>query len=223
IADDASVMRLTWDHYVSYIKGNGVSKQLGGGMIGGMLLALSSFLFSTAGSKIIAITAIVIGILFMTTFSLGKLILDLKERIEETAEKAKAKKVEHDAKKQAKEAKTKIIEQKESKEEEQDVDVQFAYSDNGQLAIPVEEEKEEDQEKEASTKKNEKKSFQKTKNDYQVITTIYLLKEPVKKTKNKEPSQISPNAKVLEDTFESFGVKAKITKAHVGPAVTKYE
>src|SRR5690625_6944504 len=27
----------------------------------------------------------------------------------------------------------------------------------------------------------------------------------------------------LEETFKSFGVQAKITKAHVGPAVTKYE
>lgn len=27
----------------------------------------------------------------------------------------------------------------------------------------------------------------------------------------------------LEDTFESFGVKAKITQVHLGPAVTKYE
>src|SRR5699024_1128225 len=204
-------------------KGNGVSKQLGGGMIGGMLLALSSFLFSTAGSKIIAITAIVIGILFMTTFSLGKLILDLKERIEETAEKAKAKKVEHDAKKQAKEAKTKIIEQKESKEEEQDVDVQFAYSDNGQLAIPVEEEKEEDQEKEASTEDIENMSFQEAENDNYVLPPITLLNEPVKQSQTKEQSQITHTAKVLEDTFESFGVKAKITKAHVGPAVTKYE
>ncbi|EAC6951026.1 DNA translocase FtsK, partial [Listeria monocytogenes] len=31
------------------------------------------------------------------------------------------------------------------------------------------------------------------------------------------------NAKKLEDTFESFGVKAKITQVHLGPAVTKYE
>ncbi|EHT9955795.1 DNA translocase FtsK, partial [Listeria monocytogenes] len=29
--------------------------------------------------------------------------------------------------------------------------------------------------------------------------------------------------KKLEDTFESFGVKAKITQVHLGPAVTKYE
>ncbi len=27
----------------------------------------------------------------------------------------------------------------------------------------------------------------------------------------------------LERTFQSFGVKAKVTKVHRGPAVTKYE
>ncbi|EAH1469517.1 DNA translocase FtsK, partial [Listeria monocytogenes] len=40
---------------------------------------------------------------------------------------------------------------------------------------------------------------------------------------SKEYDQIKVNAKKLEDTFESFGVKAKITQVHLGPAVTKYE
>src|SRR5699024_9285916 len=39
----------------------------------------------------------------------------------------------------------------------------------------------------------------------------------------KEKSQIQKTVKVLEQTFKSFGVNARITKAHVGPAVTKYE
>ena len=34
---------------------------------------------------------------------------------------------------------------------------------------------------------------------------------------------IQKNVKKLEETFESFGVKAKVTKANLGPAVTKYE
>lgn len=47
---------------------------------------------------------------------------------------------------------------------------------------------------------------------------------PAKVTdQSKEYDQIKVNAKKLEDTFESFGVKAKITQVHLGPAVTKYE
>ena len=38
-----------------------------------------------------------------------------------------------------------------------------------------------------------------------------------------EYSVIQLNAKKLEQTFASFGVKAKVTQVHLGPAVTKYE
>ena len=38
-----------------------------------------------------------------------------------------------------------------------------------------------------------------------------------------ELSAIQANAKKLEQTFLSFGVKAKVTQVHLGPAVTKYE
>ncbi|HSO58669.1 MAG TPA: DNA translocase FtsK, partial [Paenisporosarcina sp.] len=38
-----------------------------------------------------------------------------------------------------------------------------------------------------------------------------------------EYSLIQANAKKLEQTFQSFGVKARVTQVHLGPAVTKYE
>src|SRR5699024_3420821 len=38
-----------------------------------------------------------------------------------------------------------------------------------------------------------------------------------------EKAQIQNIVGVLEETFDSFNVKAKVAKAHVGPAVTKYE
>src|SRR5699024_2182157 len=38
-----------------------------------------------------------------------------------------------------------------------------------------------------------------------------------------EYSIIEKNIKKLEETFESFGVEAKVVKANLGPAVTKYE
>src|SRR5699024_68126 len=34
---------------------------------------------------------------------------------------------------------------------------------------------------------------------------------------------IQATVRKLEKTFQSFGVKARVTKVHVGPAVTKYE
>src|SRR5699024_6720723 len=61
-----------------------------------------------------------------------------------------------------------------------------------------------------------------TNEDY-TLPPVSLLAEPVKHTQQKEKSQIQSTVKLLEETFDSFGVRAKITKAHVGAAVTKYE
>lgn len=50
-----------------------------------------------------------------------------------------------------------------------------------------------------------------------------LLTLPIKKQQTNEKGHIQKIVKKLETTFESFGVKAKVTRVHVGPAVTKYE
>jgi S-DNA-T family DNA segregation ATPase FtsK/SpoIIIE len=39
----------------------------------------------------------------------------------------------------------------------------------------------------------------------------------------KDHANIYANARKLEKTFQSFGVRAKVTQVHLGPAVTKYE
>lgn len=60
-------------------------------------------------------------------------------------------------------------------------------------------------------------------NEQYKLPPISLLnvREPV--DQSDEYSIIQENVKKLEETFESFGVKAKVTKANLGPAVTKYE
>jgi S-DNA-T family DNA segregation ATPase FtsK/SpoIIIE len=56
-----------------------------------------------------------------------------------------------------------------------------------------------------------------------VLPPVTLLKAPVQKKKSQEKGKIQEIVRKLETTFESFGVKAKVTRVHVGPAVTKYE
>lgn len=56
-----------------------------------------------------------------------------------------------------------------------------------------------------------------------LIPTLELLNNPKKNNQFLEKQHISANAKKLEQTLESFGVKAKVSKVHLGPAVTKYE
>ncbi|MEG0260885.1 MAG: DNA translocase FtsK, partial [Lysinibacillus sp.] len=50
-----------------------------------------------------------------------------------------------------------------------------------------------------------------------------LLQLPPQHDQSGEYSIIQANAKKLEQTLHSFGVKAKVTQVHLGPAVTKYE
>lgn len=58
--------------------------------------------------------------------------------------------------------------------------------------------------------------------DYE-LPPFDLLLLPQKSNQQSQKQYISENARKLERTFESFGVRAKIRKVHVGPAVTKYE
>lgn len=55
------------------------------------------------------------------------------------------------------------------------------------------------------------------------LPPISLLKQPRQTDQSSEYELIHANAAKLERTFQSFGVKAKVTQVHLGPAVTKYE
>lgn len=55
------------------------------------------------------------------------------------------------------------------------------------------------------------------------LPPLRLLKLPKKADQSGEYELIHANAAKLERTFQSFGVKARVTQVHLGPAVTKYE
>lgn len=58
--------------------------------------------------------------------------------------------------------------------------------------------------------------------DYK-LPPLSLLDEHKAPDQSNEYSVIEQNIKVLEETFESFGVDAQVVKANLGPAVTKFE
>lgn len=60
-------------------------------------------------------------------------------------------------------------------------------------------------------------------NESYILPPPTLLKETPYNDQSGEYDSIQANAKKLEDTFLSFGVKARVTQVHLGPAVTKYE
>ncbi|AXH98753.1 DNA translocase FtsK [Sporosarcina sp. PTS2304] len=60
-------------------------------------------------------------------------------------------------------------------------------------------------------------------NEAYVLPPTHLLEPPIASDQSGEYDLIQANAKKLEQTFLSFGVKARVTQVHLGPAVTKYE
>src|SRR5699024_12468762 len=79
---DTSILKASWDHYIHYIQGDGVTSQLGGGLVGAILFAITYYLFSFAGADIVAIFSLIIGILFITNLSLGNIYNVMKQTIQ---------------------------------------------------------------------------------------------------------------------------------------------
>lgn len=66
-------------------------------------------------------------------------------------------------------------------------------------------------------------TFTEVENTSYELPPLKLLTRPNKTDQSGEYELIHSNAAKLERTFQSFGVKAKVTQVHLGPAVTKYE
>lgn len=227
---DTGIMKSTWSHFVSFINGEGVRTQLGGGIIGGLLFTVTYFLFSMVGAKIVAVFSMIIGVLFITNISLGNMYAKVKQVSSKLAATYRTKREARQAAKE--EAASKVQAEKpeevvetfetgQAEEAEPTLAVNYSYNelDTGQLTLPVEESEPEEEEIEEPPYQGVAESEN---DDYQ-LPSPDLLTDPVQHTQTKENAQIQQTVKVLEETFKSFGVNARITEAHVGPAVTKYE
>ena len=73
-AAQPSIIKTTWSHFIEFVNGNIDPSQLGGGIIGALLFAFSYYLFSATGAKFVSIFTILIGIMFLTEFSIGQFL-----------------------------------------------------------------------------------------------------------------------------------------------------
>ncbi|WP_102271402.1 DNA translocase FtsK [Cytobacillus massiliigabonensis] len=248
--EDPSVIANTWELFWMEVNGETSTTDLGGGMIGATLFALFYFLFDEAGSKIIAFVLIIIGCILLTGKTLGdalnKLgssILNIAKRqweafindMKELKGSQKEKKIARQA--QLKEAKDKAKEReaepiiminngKESYEDSNPEPIISSFTQKAEYS------KKEDsipkKEKEPSTSETEIDSspqitFTEVENKDYELPPMRLLKLPRQTDQSGEYELIHANAAKLERTFQSFGVKARVTQVHLGPAVTKYE
>src|SRR5699024_3643945 len=65
--------------------------------------------------------------------------------------------------------------------------------------------------------------FDEEDNEGYLLPNLDLLNEVPNQDQSAEMSLLEDNAHLLEDTFQSFGVNARVVDAKLGPAVTKYE
>lgn len=231
---NTSVIANTWELFWMDVQGKLSTLDLGGGMVGAVLFAMFHMLFDSGGAKLIAWLFIVIGLILVTGKSFSEFIHQLFKKIggffrntwsslKKDLEQVKVKSKEEEQEKQDSlvtiETNANLTPPKENGATEPIIS-NFAEKtyreENAQEGL---QELEDDGEEETVGPMR----FSEVENvDYQ-LPPITLLKLPKKTDQSGEYELVHANAAKLERTFQSFGVKARVTQVHIGPAVTKYE
>ncbi|MGM0968510.1 MAG: DNA translocase FtsK [Bacillota bacterium] len=255
-----SVIRNTFELFLMDMKGETGSPDLGGGMIGAVLFAASYFLFAQAGSQIMAIVLMLIGIVLITNRSLQEMVKKVTLPVSQFMVKQWKAFVEdmkgiRQAKKSAPSQKT-VEKKKRSRIQEEDEDDQIlmeeeapvpdnsqpiisSFADRDDILTPLVQKEQTAketsplQESVQSTpvpsdsadepKEAPPMTFTELENKDYELPSLDILAEPQHSGQQTDKKNIYENARKLEKTFQSFGVKAKVTQVHLGPAVTKYE
>ncbi|GAA0332277.1 DNA translocase SpoIIIE [Bacillus carboniphilus] len=236
-----SVISNTWELFWMDVDGETSTHDLGGGMVGAFVFAFSFFLVDSLGTKILAVVLIMIGLALLTGKTFGDLFGKGIERASAFFKKqwSMFKKDMSTYKVKRKEKKQHKQEERENQtEDEEEVEVvqlqpepreEPIISNFAEVAY-----RNSDQPKEKKSSKDEEATdtssdivpaiqFSEVENkDYQ-LPPLRLLHAPKQSDQSGEYELIHANAAKLERTFQSFGVKAKVTQVHIGPAVTKYE
>ncbi|MFU0791008.1 FtsK/SpoIIIE family DNA translocase [Virgibacillus proomii] len=225
-----SIIGSTWENYSLYLDKQLPSEYLGGGMVGALLLTLAYYLFSLIGAKIVAVFSIMIGLVFVTDLSVGDIFSKLLQRISSSLKIMKTSL----KKKQTKQREVQInqgnVKENEEVIEEHPVaePVIQDFTDHTMNHERLAEHEHEISNIEPQTKRSDDEELEnmpmtEVENYEYVLPSMQLLAEPAHNSQLQEKSKIQETVRKLEKTFTSFGVKARVTKVHVGPAVTKYE
>lgn len=248
--ENPSVIKNTFDLFVMEAKGETSTTDLGGGMIGAIMFALFYYLFDAAGSQLVAFVLIIIGTVLVTgkTFgeAAGKILMpmgrfvkeqwhsfieDLKQWKENQQQKSSSKREARQTESQNRQepAQEESVHRTVDLAEEQTpepiissfAERAYANPETQQQTPKPEKPKKENQDK--SEDLQQPITFTEVENTAYELPPISILKLPNKTDQSGEYELIHANAAKLERTFQSFGVKARVTQVHLGPAVTKYE
>lgn len=226
----SSVLLGTWKLLLENLFNPNQVGFVGAGMLGAAITSVTYFLVDRLGTNIIAVLLIVYGFSLVSGISIRQFFAKIADFVrylfskgKAATEKGKEVKAKRDQKKAEKAAEDEIeaeVVEIEPEKEEKLPPIISNFSSKVELVKDPPEESEETDTKNPDLVLFEQESFE---NEIYQLPPVDIL-APAKVTdQSKEYDQIKVNAKKLEDTFSSFGVKAKITQVHLGPAVTKYE
>jgi S-DNA-T family DNA segregation ATPase FtsK/SpoIIIE len=225
----------------------------GGGVVGGMLLFILRKFFGFYGSFVLLISSSLCGILIATTWSLYQTFVSAKEKtqqglstaIEQIEKVGKFYNQEKDRKfakinnKQESPQETAVLEQVASLAEKPLLDrlleqAALQEQEESRSKTRVEEPIHQVQESNIEIKAKQVAKG-KIENDHSVLEPetkpfagyilppLSLLQKSTNQTDSKRAKEVANNAKILENTLESFNVKAKMIHISQGPTVTRYE
>jgi len=191
-----------------------------GGMLGGSISYLLLSGFSSTGAYIITLTAIVLGLMLLTPFSLLKTFAWLRESYGRLSEQFELMMMLYQGRKEkAKEAKRRPIVPKELPK--------IVDPQKDRLREREEKEKEKEREKKEKPSKPVQETFEfmETKNldgAYQLPTVALLdpLPPPGKKVSKEE---MLAESELLARKLLDFGIEGRITQVYPGPVVTMFE
>ncbi|NEW66779.1 DNA translocase FtsK [Carnobacteriaceae bacterium zg-84] len=212
-ANRTNLMSDTWKAISTDLFSNQLKQATGGGMIGAVLANIFTFLFGEIGTYLILLLLLGITLVLVS----GKTISDFIDMAQHTRTKVQ---------------KTQIKLPKSVKEVKEDIDSVLYIEEDDKPAVEniepivinsfqpepdvIDPVVEEVVEKEVTF------SVSKEDSHYELPPVTLLNRvEPV--DQSSEHELIKRNIRILEDTFKSFGVNARVISANLGPSVTKFE
>ncbi|MBF7050324.1 DNA translocase FtsK [Streptococcus sp. HF-2466] len=233
------VLSITLSRILTDLSSFKVSTFAGGGLLGAALYAPVAFLFSNIGSYFIGVLLILLGFLLISPYSIYDIFEKLSEVYHTWNEKREAKRQQRFVEKEEKAAQAAMNAiQVEQDEPQIDSETGEILDDEVLVHTPIQFEEAEpeiyDYDESLSEKQHKEEQRDNTDEDVEVnftpkesldykLPTINLFAPDKPKNQSKEKKIVRENIKILEETFASFGIRASVERAEIGPSVTKYE
>jgi DNA segregation ATPase FtsK/SpoIIIE, S-DNA-T family len=231
-----SVLRESWRILINTEGVIHRSDALGGGMIGALLFSALHVLFEATGAKVVAWVIFFIGLILVTGKALvpylaekmpdvfGKWQKKQREKKKNVPKKPKNRRSKVESKDEiaAVNQTPEIHEEEEEEVSHEPIISAFTQNVSHEREVFATAENEDVKHGEIVDDVHIEGADAVENADYQ-LPSYSLLQLPPQHDQSGEYSVIQANAKKLEQTLQSFGVKAKVTQVHLGPAVTKYE